>query len=203
MVAAVSRLPQRYETEGQIPKMIATKKCPNCGLDNQADRSICANCTVPLTAYGKEVGMADAFDRRLAKQVEALDARPPIITVVTIFMGLLALVPLARVIGQFRHHAPADPENVNAISTAFAAIGPIFYAVTLIPITIALGALAYFTWTQRPWTWMVNLVVLGISAVVMFINYHFHLPTFLWLVLVGVFAFFWTRPRTRSWFALT
>ena len=182
--------------------MIATKKCPNCGLDNQADRSICENCTVALTEYGKQVGMADDFERRLAKQVEALDERPATVTVMAVFMGLLALAPLAKVIGQFQHHVKVDPENVNATASAFAAIGPIFYAVTLIPIAVALGALAFLTWTQRPWTWMVNLIVLGITVIVMFVNNGFHLPTLLWLALTGVLAYFWTRARTKAWFAL-
>jgi len=183
--------------------MIDTKKCPNCGLDNPIDRSICENCTTALTAYGKELGIPEDYTRKLASQVDALNERPAIVTVMTIFTGLLALAPLAKVIGQFRHQATMDPENVNAISTAFAAIGPIFYAVILIPVAIGLGVLAYMTWTQRPWTWMVNLAVLGVSLLVMFINYHFQFPTFLWLALTGVFAYLWTRPGTKAWFALT
>jgi hypothetical protein len=146
--------------------------------------------------------MAGNFERRLSKQVEALDERPPIVHVMAAFTALLTLPLFADVIHQFRHQPQADPENVNAISTAFAALGPIFHTVTLIPLAAALLAVAFFTWTQRPWAWTVNLVIVGITVVVMFTNFHLQLPMFLWLILTGTLAYFWTRPRTKAWYGL-
>jgi hypothetical protein len=182
--------------------MNATKKCPNCGLDNDIGRSICANCTTPLTEYGKQVGMEADFERRLTKQVEALDRRPPIVTAMAILTALLSLPLFGDVIGQFQHVAKPDPENVNAISSAFTALGPIFHTVILVPLAIALLVLAFFTWTQRPWTWMVNLVVLGLASLVVLMNFHLHLPAILWLLMAGAFAYFWTRSETKAWFGL-
>jgi len=183
--------------------MIATKKCPNCGLDNDIGRSICENCTTPLTEYGKQVGMEGEFERRLTKQVEALDDRPKVVYAMTAFTALLSLPLLSDVIYMFRHEPKADPENVNAMATALASLGPIFHAVVFIPLAVALIVVAFFTWTQRPWTWMVNLVVLGITAVVVFTKYHFHFAGFFWLAVIGTLIYLWLRPRTKAWFALT
>jgi hypothetical protein len=182
--------------------MNETKKCPNCGLDNQIDRSICDNCYTPLTAYGKQVGMVNDFESKLTKQVEALDERPKVVHVMAAFTALLALPLLARVISGFRHQPTADPENVNAITTAFAAIGPLFYAVIFIPLAIALVVLAYFTWTQQPWTWTANLVVLGLTALLVLLIFHLSLAALFWLAVLGTLTYFWLTPDTKAWYGL-
>jgi hypothetical protein len=183
--------------------MIATKKCPNCGLDNDIGRSVCANCTTALTEYGKQVGMANDFERRLTKQVDALDDRPKVVHAMAIFTALLALPLFGDVINSFRNVPKPDPENINAITSAFAALGPIFHAVVFIPLAIALIVLAFFTWTQRPWTWMVNLVALGVTAAVIVVQFHFHLSMFIGLALIGTLAYLWLQPHTKAWFGLS
>ena len=181
-----------------------TRTCPHCGQLTDASLAICENCNSALTAYGGQVGQEERFERRLAGQVSALETRPPAVIAMVVFDLLFALLwPLRSIVNAFAVRPHLNAENTNYLAAAFGTLGPIFACVTLLPIAVLLCGLAYFTWTQRPWTWMVGLVVLGAAVVVSGMQGGFGMVTILMLLLAGGIAAFWTDRRTRAWYGLS
>lgn len=180
-----------------------TIQCKHCGDSNDIGNAICANCLTPLTAFGGQVGQANNFDGKLAAQVAALDERPPIVTVMTIFSVLFALtVPVWSVIKAWTARPHVNEEGTNVIQAATGTLVPLFQTVILLPVAIALCIIAYFTWTQRPWAWTANVVILGLIVLIAVVLYGLSLPTFFWLIVAGVVAFLWYRQPVKAWFAL-
>lgn len=184
--------------------MANTKQCPNCGLENDSGNAVCANCQTPLTAYAGQL-RGEAYQGRLAAQVERLETRPPAVIAMVVFLIAFTLFwPLASVISAFLHREGLNAEGTNYVASAFGAIGPILTAIFLIPVSVALGVLAWMTWTQRTWTWNADLVALIAFAVFACIRYPvYHFLTFLWVILAAALAFLWFRPATKAWFGLS
>ena len=180
-----------------------TVKCSHCGDLNEVGNAICKNCLTPLTAYGGQVGQARNFDGKLAAQVAALDERPPIVIAMTIFSVAFALlVPLWSVVKAWRAQPHVNEEGTNAIQAATGILVPLFQTVVFLPIAIALCVIAYFTWTQRPWAWTANVVILGLIAVLAVVSYGLSLPAFVWIGVAGIVACLWYQQPVRAWFAL-
>jgi hypothetical protein len=164
---------------------------------------MCENCNTPLTAYGGQVGQEENFKRRLATQVSALDVRPPAVIAMVVFYLLFTLFwPLRGVVSAFAARPHLNSEGTNYIGAAFGTLGPIFACVTLLPIAVLLCGLAYFTWAQRPWTWMAGLVGLGVAVVVTALQNGLGALTILIGIVAVTIAVFWTQARTRAWFGL-
>jgi hypothetical protein len=131
-----------------------TQQCPHCGTVNEVGRARCANCQSPLTAYaGQITGLEESRQGRLAEKVRALDTRPPVIGVMVAFQGFLALWSLWAVLSAFTARPRMNAEGTNYIGAAVGSIGPLFTAIVLIPIAIALGINGWGIWTQQPWGW--------------------------------------------------
>ena len=180
-----------------------TIQCKHCGDSNDIGNAICANCMTPLTAFGGQVGQANNFDSQLTAQLAALDERPPVIAVMTVFSVLFALVvPIWSVIKAWRVQPHVNEDGTNGIQAATGILVPLFQTVILLPIAIALCTIAYFTWTQRPWAWTANVVILGLITLIVVVLYGLSLPTFFWLTVAGVVAYLWYRQPVKAWFAL-
>ena len=183
--------------------MADTVQCKHCGEMNDTTTATCRNCHTPLTAYGGQVGQAENYVTRSDMQIEALDQRPPLVIAMTVFNVLFALaVPLWSTIAAWHGRPKVNEEGTNAIQSAAGTIVPIVYTLTLLPVAVALCIVAYFTWTQRPWAWTANAIVLGGMGLLALVLHGFTLPAFLWVGIIAAFAYFWFQSAVRAWFAL-
>jgi len=184
--------------------MADTRQCPNCGTANPVGNALCSNCHTPFTAYAGQI-TGERYQGKLAGQVSDLETRPPGVIGMAVFNVLLALFwPLWRVIAAFAAKQTTNAEGTNYLQSAFGTIGPMLLAAFLIPVAIALGILAWATWTQRTWTWNVNAVVLGIFGVVALFQFPAaHAVACLKLAVVVVLGFLWFQAKTKAWFGLS
>ncbi len=184
---------------------VDTGQCPNCGHVNDVGRATCANCQLPLTAYAGQIPDFDSQQGKLAQQVAQLNVRPPIIQAMALFNLLFALLwPLAYVAYGFLARPHLNAESTNYIGTAVSAVGPILAALVLIPIGLALFALAWATWTQRPWAWTANAAGLAAFALLALLKFATApIMAFIWVGLACGLAYYWFRPETKSWFGMT
>lgn len=178
-----------------------TQKCPHCGTPNDSGNAFCENCNTPLTAYGGQIdGSYHSDQGRLAQQVALLGGHPPVVVAVVIFDILFALFwPVAFVIHQYTGAGQVNASGSNYIFAALSMVGPVLFTFTLIPIALACLYLAWATWTQRPWAWLINTGVLAAATVVFVMNYP-AMKAIVFLILVAGIALFWFRPATKSWF---
>lgn len=179
------------------------QQCPNCGLLNEEGRALCANCQTPLTAYAGQLrGEPESSGGRLAAQVAHLNTRPPIIAALALFDLLFALFwPLAFVVGAFAARQQVNAEGTNYIFAAIGAVGPTLAALVLIPVALALCALAWATWTQRPSAWVGNGYALGAFVLLALRKFpNAPIMTLVWIGLACGLAYLWFRPETKSWF---
>ncbi len=181
-----------------------TKQCPNCGLVNDAGRARCADCQTPLTAYAGQLEEFTSSQGRLVQHVARLNRRPLAVAALALFDALFALFwPLAFVIGALAARQSVNAEGTNYLASAFGMVGPTLYAVVLIPAALALGALAWATWTQRPWAWTANVVVLGIFALLaLFKLAAAPIMAIIWIGLACGLTYYWFQPETKAWFGL-
>src|SRR5689334_10026602 len=109
--------------------MAETRQCPNCGLENDLGRSVCANCQTPLTAYSGQL-RGEAYQGKLAAQVAQLETRPPVVMAMVAAIVLFTLFwPLASLVTAFVHREATNAEGTNYLASAFGAIGPILTAI--------------------------------------------------------------------------
>jgi hypothetical protein len=157
-----------------------------------------------LTAYaGQVTGLGESAGGRLAEHVNRLNTRPPVIGAMAGFDVFVALFwPLASVIGAFRARPVPNAEGTNYIGAAVGTIGPIFTAMLCIPLAIVLGGIAWGTWTQQPWAWKANAVVV-IGFLLFLLPRVAAAPlNIVWMVVAGALAFLWFSPRTKAWFGM-
>lgn len=175
-----------------------TIQCPNCGTPNDTGAALCKACMHPLTAYAGQL-KGEEYQGKLAKQVEDLETRPPAVIAMTVLDIVFALGwPLGKVLGSFLHRPTTNAEGTNYAASTFGAIGSIFTAVGLIPVAVALIVVAWGTWTQRSWAWMVNF---GVLIVFVALNLR-PSPLALFAVAAIAIGVFWAMPRTKSWYGL-
>lgn len=176
-----------------------TIQCPNCGTPNDTGQSLCKACMNPLTAYSGEL-KGETHQGKLAGQVAYLETRPPAVMAMTVLDVVFALFwPLRKVFTSFAARPTTNAEGTNYVASAFGTVGPILAAALLIPVAIALVFVAWATWTQRPWAWMVNLGVLIVFAL---LNLK-PSPVALFAVAAGVIGVLWMMPRTKGWYGLS
>lgn len=180
------------------------QQCAHCGTINATGVALCANCHMPLTAYGGQVtGLETAPAGKRAERVQALTHRPSVIYWAAGFNLFVALCwPVATLIRTIIHRPQVNEEGTNYIVAALGALGPIFSTALLLPLTLLLLAVAWGIGTQQPWAWRANLAVLGGFALFMLTRISMAPISLIWLATAGVLAFFWLQPRTRAWFAL-
>jgi hypothetical protein len=178
--------------------MADTIQCPNCGTPNDTGQSLCKACMNPLTAYSGQL-RGEAHQGKLASQVAYLETRPPAVIAMAVLNVVFALFCLGKVFANFAARPTTNAEGTNYVASSLGAIGPIFWAILLVPTAIALGFLAWATWAQRPWTWMVDLVVLIVFALLTLRP----APTALFAVAAIVVGVLWMMPRTKGWYGLS
>jgi hypothetical protein len=170
---------------------------------NEEGRALCANCQTPLTAYAGQLRDApESSGGKLAAQVAHLNTRPPIIGAMALFDVLFALFwPLAFVVGAFAARQQVNGEGTNYIFAAIGTVGPALAALVLIPAALALCALAWATWTQRPSAWIGNAYTLGAFALLALRKFpNAPIMSLVWIGVAGVLAYVWFRPETKAWF---
>ena len=176
-----------------------TIQCPNCGTPNDTGQSLCKACMNPLTAYSGEL-KGETHQGKLAAQVASLETRPPAVIAMTVLNIVFALFwPLRIVYTNFANRPTTNAEGTNYIASSLGTLKPLLMAGLLIPAAVALGFLAWATWAQRPWTWMVNLGVLIVFAL---LNLK-PSPVALFAVAAIVLGVLWTMPRTKGWYGLS
>lgn len=181
-----------------------TQQCPYCGTVNEISLARCSNCQSPLTAYaGQITGLEESGKGRLAEQVKAVEIRPPAIGAATGFNIFVALFwPLAAIIGAFASRTRVNADGTNYISAVVGSIGPIFTALVMLPLTLALVVVAWGTWTQQTWAWKANAVTIVGFALLMLTRIGSAPISLIWLIGSGALAYLWFQPRTRAWYGL-
>ena len=183
--------------------MADTLQCKRCGEMNPLTTATCLNCHTPLTAYGGQVGQEENYVTRSDEQLEALEQRPPLVAAMTAFNVLFALaVPVWSTISAWSARPKVNEEGTNAIQSAAGTLVPIVYTLTLLPVAVVLCVISYFTWTQRPWAWTANAIVLGGMALLAILLRGLALSTLLWIGIIGIFAYLWFQKPVKAWFAL-
>lgn len=189
--------------------MSDTKKCPNCGADNDISFSLCQQCMTPLTAYAGQLD-GESYKGKLATQVAALNQRPHSIVTMMVYHVLVAiLIPLRIFVGSLPGKESADPDQVYqaSMSTAFHSIGAVVVGLVMIPLAIALIYLAWGTWAQRTWAWNAAFAPLIVAVIMLVTNFHqpsvpLHIFSGFALAVSAVVIYMWYRPDTKSWFGL-
>lgn len=181
-----------------------TRLCQECGTPNDIGRSVCINCGRPLTAYGSQLGQPENYQGKLNAQVAALETRPLAVTALTGFYGLMVLIgPLWAIVSAFSARPHLNVEGTNATAAAVGTIGPILSVLTMLPLAVGLGIMAWATWTQRTWAWTGGLIVLGLFGVVTILhNGLLTVPTVFWLVVAGVLTALWIQKPVKAWYGL-
>lgn len=177
-------------------------RCPRCDFDNDEGRAVCLHCATPLTAYaGQVTGVVSEETRTKAAR---LALRPPIVSLMAVLDVLAAIFgPFAMLAVKFSARATLNNEGTNYIGAALGAVGIAAAAALLIPLGLLLLFLAWSTWTQRPWAWTANAVLLGLSALLAVLVF----PTspaqaLVRIALSGAVAFFWFQSRTKAWYGM-
>jgi hypothetical protein len=177
-------------------------RCPNCNTLNDEGAALCENCAEPLTAYGGQItGMVSEETR---EKIERLSVRPPVVPVMAALDALAAFVwPFAAAWAAFAHRTVANAAGTNYIGAAFGSLGAVFTAAVMIPLGVALLVIAWATWTQRPWAWIANAVVLVLAALLAFFAFpSAPVSALLRIGLAGALAYFWFQPDTKDWYGM-
>lgn len=178
-------------------------RCTECGEWNEEGAAFCARCNAPLTKYGgQSLGEVSAATRAKAAQ---LAVRPPVIPAMAASLVLLALFgPMGALLSRFVGRTTVNAEGTNYMGAAFGAVGIALAALTLVPLALALLVVAWGTWTQHRWAWMIDLVVLCIVALMSLAGLWPHvLPLRVVLILAAVgLGYFWLRPETQRWYGV-
>lgn len=187
--------------EETLPEHTVT--CSRCGTVNDIGNAVCANCMVPLTRYGGQVGQEENFDRRLTAQVAKLETRPMPVNVMTGFSLFFALFwPLLGIIHAFSARPAVNAEGTNGIQSAVGTIVPIATTVVFLPLVVALGFLAYATWKQTPWAYNANFVMLIAFALVVVLMGGLHMASLFWIAVAIALGIGWNRADVRAWYGL-
>jgi hypothetical protein len=176
--------------------------CPNCHAEVEEGLAVCSQCGAPLTAYGGQI-TGEVRPETRAKAAK-LAVRPPIVVVMAILDALVALLgPLGLAWVRITGRTQVSEDATNYIAAALGAVGAFAVAIVLIPLGLFLLVLAWATWTQKPWAWMANVVLL-ILMVLLAVRVFAAEPgqALLRIGLCGAIAYFWFHPRTKEWFGL-
>lgn len=177
-------------------------RCKVCDTPNEEGRARCQNCDAPLTAYAGQV--TGDYNPATAEKALQLSLRPPIVVVMAVLDGLTAIFgPFWLVAVKFLARPTAGEEGLNYIGAALSAVGVTLLAIFLIPLGLFLLYLAWATWTQRPWAWSANAVLLLVSALLAVLA--FASSPIAALTRIGLsasVAFFWFKPETKDWYAI-
>ena len=163
----------------------------------------------PLTAYAGQL-TGETYDGKLAKQVAALNVRPPAVMVMAVFHVLFALfVPVAIFVSFLPGKASSNPDDMyqSSMSTAFHSIGAVVVGLVMLPLAGALIWLAWATWAQRTWAWTAAFAPLIVFVIMLCTKFSVpstpaHVTASMSLLLVAVLLLLWYRPATRAWFGL-
>jgi hypothetical protein len=175
-------------------------RCPNCDTANDEGEAICANCAEPLTAYAGQV--SGLVDDRTRARAQRLAVRPAVVVPMALLdLATAFLWPVATLMGMLRASPTLNAEGTNYMGHAFGALNVALNAAILVPVALALVAIAWGTWTQKSWAWPANAVLLGLLIASALLS----LPAgVLWslvrLAVLGAAAYHWFRPAARSWF---
>ncbi|HLK61049.1 MAG TPA: zinc ribbon domain-containing protein [Chthonomonadaceae bacterium] len=181
------------------PTSSPTRQCPHCGEINDSDNAYCINCNTPFTAYSGQLD-GEVYEGKLAQQAALLNTRPVAVTAMSLFLILFALFwPILGLVHLYHTFIPTNASGTNYIVSAVSSIVPVLTTFVLIPIALALFYIAWATWSQASWTWLVDALILGICAVCCLLS----LLTFksiFFLILTTALAFLWFRRETKAWF---
>jgi hypothetical protein len=177
-------------------------RCKVCDTPNEEGRARCRNCDAPLTAYAGQV-TGDHNPETAAKALR-LSLRPPVVSVMAILDALAAIFgPFWLVAAKFLARPGAGEEGLNYIGAAIGAVGVTILALLMIPLGLFLLYLAWATWTQRPWAWGVNAVLLLVSALLALLAFASSpIAALIRIGLSAAVAFFWFKPETKDWYAI-
>ena len=182
--------------------MADTLQCPNCGVENETDRTRCSNCQNPLTAYGGEL-TGETYIGKLAEQADLVTERPhSVVALVALVVLYVLLGPLRTTYLTFAHRVVTNAEGTNYVGASFGIIGPIMIAAFQIPYAIALLVAGGGAMAQKTWGWNAGIVVLALSSVST-IRGFMPFPGILYVAVIITVAVLWFSDRTKAWFGLT
>ena len=186
-----------------MPMEPETISCPNCGAANPIARSLCSQCSTPLTAYAGQLrDESMASSGALASQVELLEGRPTGVTAACIAnLAYVLLIPLASLFAALDHRTAMRADSSNYIFAAVGTVATIAHIVILIPFILFVLGLTWFVWTQHEWAWPANwvmVVLFGLTGVLRFAGST--VTGSFWVVAALLLAVIWTRPSVKAWY---
>ena len=181
------------------PTSTPTRKCPHCGVVNDIDNAYCVNCNTPFTAYSGQLD-GEAYNGKLAQQAALLNTRPVAVTGMTLFILLFAIFwPIFGLIHAYASHQAVNSGLTNYIGSAVSMVLPVLLTFVLIPCALALFYVAWATWSQASWAWLVDALILSVCAICCLLTLS-SFKAIIFLILAAVLAGLWFRRETKAWF---
>jgi hypothetical protein len=179
-------------------------QCPHCGTQNNTDRSLCANCQTPLTAYAGQL-TGEKYDGKLAGKVALLNTRPIAVYLMMAFLTVVTVGwPLRNIVAAFMGRAHLNAETTNYLASAFSSIGPIMITIAMLPVAALLVWIIWQCYAQIPLGWKLGLgAALTFAAFIVFRYRDFGNWTFLWLSAIAALTYLWMRTETKGWFGIS
>ncbi|MDE2125823.1 MAG: zinc ribbon domain-containing protein [Armatimonadetes bacterium] len=180
-----------------------TTSCPNCGAANPVGRSLCRQCSTPLTAYAGQLRDESlAASGALASQVEQLEERPAGVVVACVTnLVYVVLIPLVSLFVTLVHRPAMRADSSNYIFAAVGTVATIAHVVILVPFILFVLALSWFVWTQHEWAWPANWAMPVLFAVTGLLRFSGSAITGgFWMLVALVITVAWTRPSVKAWY---
>ena len=177
--------------------------CPHCGEEVDPLRSICDNCSQPLTAYGGQVGMQEEFDRKLQGQVNLLAGRPLWVIWMTVMLVVSTLVwPANSILQAWYGFAHPPGGGANYIVHAVSILVPLFDTAVLLPVGLLLLWLARAVWAQQAWGWRAAALALAVCLFATGEVWGWGVGA-VWAIAGLICLIMWFQKTVRAWYGLS